>query len=111
MVEKYPVVGRAATSKSFKSFALLTRRENSTRVGIRQGFEFHDVLEKDLERGDDLKIPSRRKRCWTLPGGTSAEKTDIEQYPAAYTARIKAYREYTVSSTPHSCGGFSTKSG
>ncbi len=82
-------------------------------MGI-QGFEFHDVLEnKTYEIGvDDLKIPVTTKEVLDFyPAEHRLKETDIEQYAAAYTARIKAYREIPVSSTPHSCGGFSTKSG
>ena len=66
-------------------------------MGI-QGFEFHDVLEnKTYEIGvDDLKIPVTTKEVLDFyPAEHRLKETDIEQYAAAYTARIKAYREYT----------------
>ena len=75
----------------------LTRRENLPSWGI-QGFEFHDVLEnKTYEIGvDDLKIPVTTKEVLDFyPAEHRLKETDIEQYAAAYTARIKAYREYT----------------
>ncbi len=68
-----------------------------TLMGI-QGFEFHDVLEnKTYEIGvDDLKIPVTTKEVLDFyPAEHRLKETDIEQYAAAYTARIKAYREYT----------------
>ena len=82
-------------------------------MGI-QGFEFHDVLEnKTYEIGvDDLKIPVTTKEVLDFyPAEHRLKETDIEQYAAAYTARIKRTGSIPVSSTPHSCGGFSTKSG
>ena len=60
-------------------------------MGI-QGFEFHDVLEnKTYEIGvDDLKIPVTTKEVLDFyPAEHRLKETDIEQYAAAYTARIK----------------------
>lgn len=113
MVEKYPVVAVCRDLEELKSLALPDPTREFTLMGI-QGFEFHDVLEnKTYEIGvDDLKIPVTTKEVLDFyPAEHRLKETDIEQYAAAYTARIKAYRSIPVSSTPHSCGGFSTKSG
>lgn len=97
VVEKYPVVAVCRDLEELKSLALPDPTREFTLMGI-QGFEFHDVLEnKTYEIGvDDLKIPVTTKEVLDFyPAEHRLKETDIEQYAAAYTARIKAYREYT----------------
>ena len=89
--------GRVPRLEELKSLALPDPTREFTLMGI-QGFEFHDVLEnKTYEIGvDDLKIPVTTKEVLDFyPAEHRLKETDIEQYAAAYTARIKAYREYT----------------
>lgn len=97
VVEKYPVVAVCRDLEELKSLALPDPTREFTLMGI-QGFKFHDVLEnKTYEIGvDDLKIPVTTKEVLDFyPAEHRLKETDIEQYAAAYTARIKAYREYT----------------
>ncbi|MCO7113986.1 hypothetical protein NIB75_19585 [Bacteroides uniformis] len=55
------------------------------------------VGKQDLrDRGGRPKIPVTTKEVLDFyPAEHRLKETDIEQYAAAYTARIKAYREYT----------------
>ncbi len=97
VVEKYPVVAVCRNLEEFKSLAVPDPTREFTLMGI-QRFEFHDVLEnKTYEvEVDDLKIPVTTKEILNFyPAEHRLKETDIGTYTAAYTARIKAYRECT----------------
>ena len=86
----------AATSKSSNHLRSLTRRENLPSWEFK-GSSSTTLENKTYEIGvDDLKIPVTTKEVLDFyPAEHRLKETDIEQYAAAYTARIKAYREYT----------------
>lgn len=97
VVEKYPVVAVCRDLEGLESLALPDPMREFTLMGI-QGFEFHDVLEnKTYEIAvDGLTVPVTTKEVLDFyPAEHRLKETDIGQYAAAYTARIKAYRECT----------------
>ena len=97
VVEKYPAAAVCRDLEELKSLAIPDPEREFTVTEIR-GFEFHDVLEnKTYEiEVDDQTIPVTTKEVLDFyPAEYRLKETNIEQYAAAYTARIKAYRQCT----------------
>ena len=95
VVEKYPVVAVCRDLEELKSLAAPDPAREFTVVEC-QRFEFHEVLENKTY---NIEVDGRTVSVTTkevldfYPAEYGLKETDIEQYAAAYTARIKAYRE------------------
>lgn len=94
-VEKHRIV---AVCRDLEELKTLTVPDSDREFAVVecQLFEFHEVLEDKTDNieVDGLAISVTTKEVLDFyPAEYGLKETDIEQYAAAYTARIKAYRE------------------
>ncbi len=94
-VEKHRIATVCLDLEELKSLAVPDSDREFTVVEIRR-FEFYEVLKDktyNIEVDDRTVSVTTKEVLDFYPAEYGLKETDIEQYAAAYTARIKAYRE------------------
>lgn len=94
-VEKHRIVAVCRDLEELKALAVPDPEREFTVVEC-QLFEFHEVQENktyNIEVDDRTVSVTTKEVLDFYPVEYGLKETDIEQYAAAYTARIKAYRE------------------
>lgn len=94
-VEKYRIVAVCRDLEELKSLAAPDPAREFTVVEC-QRFEFHEVPENktyNIEVDDRTVSVTTKEVLDFYPAEYGLKEADIEQYAAAYVARIKAYRE------------------
>ena len=94
-VENHRIVAVCRDLEELKTLTVPDPEREFTVVEC-QLFEFHEVLEDktyNIEVDDRTVSVTTKEVLDFYPTEHSLKETDIEQYAAAYTARIKAYRE------------------
>lgn len=94
-VEKYPVV---TVCRDLKELKALTEPDPEREFTVVECllFEFYGVMENktyNIEAGDRPVSVTTKEVLEFYPAEYGLKETDIERYAAAYTARIKTYRE------------------